>query len=53
MTHTAVLFDMDGVLVDSEPVINAAAIRALAEFGIRARPEDFLLFGYNLLQRHA
>ncbi len=38
---TAVLFDMDGVLVDSEPIINAAAIRALAEFGIQARPEDF------------
>ena len=33
---TAVLFDMDGVLVDSEPIINAAAIRALAEFGIEA-----------------
>ena len=32
---------MDGVLVDSEPIINAAAIRALAEFGIQARPEDF------------
>lgn len=39
--NTAVLFDMDGVLVDSEPIINAAAIRALAEFGIAARPEDF------------
>ena len=38
---TAVLFDMDGVLVDSEPIINAAAIRALAEFGVTARPEDF------------
>jgi beta-phosphoglucomutase len=37
----AVLFDMDGVLVDSEPIINAAAIRALAEFGITARPADF------------
>ncbi|MGD0896808.1 MAG: HAD-IA family hydrolase [Thermoguttaceae bacterium] len=44
MTHSAVLFDMDGVLVDSEPIINAAAIRALAEFGIQARPEDFLPF---------
>src|SRR5208283_5879542 len=40
----AVLFDMDGVLVDSEPIINAAAIRALAEFGIKARPEDFQPF---------
>ena len=39
--NTAVIFDMDGVLVDSEPIINAAAIRALAEFGIEARPEDF------------
>ena len=39
--HTAVIFDMDGVLVDSEPIINAAAIRALAEFGIQARPADF------------
>ncbi len=44
MTYAAVLFDMDGVLVDSEPIINAAAIRALAEFGIQARPEDFLPF---------
>jgi HAD superfamily hydrolase (TIGR01509 family) len=40
----AVIFDMDGVLVDSEPIINAAAIRALAEFGVSARPEDFLPF---------
>ena len=44
MRRSAVLFDMDGVLVDSEPIINAAAIRALAEFGIQARPEDFLPF---------
>ena len=41
MKTAAVLFDMDGVLVDSEPIINAAAIRALAEFGVTARPEDF------------
>jgi HAD superfamily hydrolase (TIGR01509 family) len=32
---------MDGVLVDSEPIIRAAAIRALADFGIAAQPEDF------------
>jgi HAD superfamily hydrolase (TIGR01509 family) len=37
----AVLFDMDGVLVDTEPLICAAAIRGLAEFGIEAQPEDF------------
>ena len=41
---TAVLFDMDGVLVDSEPVINAAAIAGLAEYGIQAVPEDFQPF---------
>ena len=44
MTCAAVLFDMDGVLVDSEPIICAAAMRALAEFGVRARPEDFVPF---------
>ena len=40
----AILFDMDGVLVDSEHIINAAAIRALAEFGVQAKPEDFAPF---------
>jgi len=40
----SVLFDMDGVLVDSEPVINAAAIAGLAEFGVHSRPEDFIPF---------
>lgn len=35
---------MDGVLVDSEPIIRAAAIRALAEFGVTARDEDFAPF---------
>jgi HAD superfamily hydrolase (TIGR01509 family) len=44
MTCAAVLFDMDCVLVDSEPIICAAAMRALAEFGVRARPEDFVPF---------
>jgi HAD superfamily hydrolase (TIGR01509 family) len=37
----AVVFDMDGVLTDSEPVINAAAIRGLEEYGISPCPEDF------------
>ena len=40
----AIIFDMDGVLVDSEPVIAAAAIRGLAEFGVVAQPEDFVPF---------
>ncbi len=35
---------MDGVLVDSEPVIEASAIRALKEYGVDARPEDFRPF---------
>lgn len=37
----AVLFDMDGVLVNSEPVITEAAIRALREFGVTAANADF------------
>lgn len=39
-----VLFDMDGVLADSEPLINAAAIAMFKERGLRARPTDFLPF---------
>ena len=35
---------MDGVLVDSEPVIEAAALAGLAEFGVSAKPEDFTPF---------
>lgn len=44
MEPFAVLFDMDGVLVDSEPVIEAAARAGLQEFGVHARPEDFIPF---------
>ncbi len=41
----AVLFDMDGVLVDSEPFIAEAAIAMLAErYGVLASREDFLPF---------
>lgn len=40
----AVLFDMDGVLIDSEELILNAAIAALREFGIEALPEDFTEF---------
>jgi len=41
---TGIIFDMDGVLVDSEPVIEAAARAGLREYGVDARPEDFLPF---------
>ena len=44
MDFAGILFDMDGVLVDSEPVITEAAIRALREFGVSAREEDFKPF---------
>ena len=40
----AVIFDMDGVLTDSEPLINAAAIAMFGEQGLRVRPEDFRPF---------
>jgi HAD superfamily hydrolase (TIGR01509 family) len=40
----AVLFDMDGVLVNSEPVILAAAMACLAEYGLQPKPEDFVPF---------
>ncbi len=40
----AVLFDMDGVLVDSEEFIREAAVRMFREKGYRVRPEDFIPF---------
>jgi beta-phosphoglucomutase len=40
----AIIFDMDGVLVDSEPFILEAATRMFAERGLVVKPEDFLPF---------
>lgn len=40
----AVIFDMDGVLTDSEPLINAAAIAMFREKGLVVQPDDFLPF---------
>ena len=39
-----VIFDVDGVLLDSEPVITAASVQALKEYGIQADPGDFRQF---------
>jgi beta-phosphoglucomutase len=40
----AVIFDMDGVLVDSEPLINAAAVAMFRENGLAVQSDDFLPF---------
>ena len=40
----AVIFDMDGVLTDSEPLINAAAVEMFREKGLIVQPDDFLPF---------
>jgi beta-phosphoglucomutase-like phosphatase (HAD superfamily) len=37
---TAVIFDCDGTLVDSEPLARAAWERALAPFGYAPTPAD-------------
>jgi HAD superfamily hydrolase (TIGR01509 family) len=40
----AVLFDMDGVLVDSEEITRQAAVMMFSEKGHRVQPEDFIPF---------
>ncbi len=40
----AVLFDMDGVLVDSEKIMLKSAIIALKKWGVNAKPDDFTPF---------
>ena len=40
----AIIFDMDGVLADSEKLINAAAVAMFRERGLAVKPEDFLPF---------
>ena len=44
MKYKAILFDMDGVLIESEFLMRHSAIQALADYGITARHEDFLPF---------
>jgi HAD superfamily hydrolase (TIGR01509 family) len=43
-TIRSVIFDMDGVLTNSEPLINAAAIQMFREQGLTVQPDDFLPF---------
>lgn len=44
MKYKAILFDMDGVLIESEYLMRSSAIQALADFGIQAHHEDFFEF---------
>lgn len=44
MKPAAVIFDMDGVLTDSEPLINEAAVAMFRERGVAVAPDDFLPF---------
>ena len=51
MKYEAVLFDMDGVLIDSEELMCKSGILALRDYGVNAVPEDFIPFvgrGENL-----
>jgi HAD superfamily hydrolase (TIGR01509 family) len=43
-TIRSAIFDMDGVLTDSEPLINAAAIEMFREKGLHVRSQDFQPF---------
>ena len=44
MYYKAILFDMDGVLIESEFLMRHSSILALAEYGIEAKHEDFVEF---------
>jgi len=42
--YEAILFDMDGVLIDSEELMARSGVLGLKDFGIDAKPEDFIPF---------
>ena len=44
MRYKAILFDMDGVLIDSETLMAKTGVLALRQYGIEAKTEDFAEF---------
>ena len=44
MAWKAVLFDMDGVLIDSEEYMAKTGVRALKKYGINEKESDFAEF---------
>ena len=44
MRYRAILFDMDGVLIESEALTAKVAVQTLREFGIEAKETDFAQF---------
>ena len=42
--NTAIIFDMDGVIIDTEPLYTKAEIRLFSEYGVEIPPEDWSLF---------
>ena len=42
--NTAIIFDMDGVIIDTEPLYTKAEVRLFSEYGVEIPPEDWPLF---------
>ena len=38
--NTAIIFDMDGVIIDTEPLYTKAEVRLFSEYGVEIPPED-------------
>ena len=44
----AIIFDLDGVIINSEPIHFKASQKALRDFGIKITLEDYLQFGVSM-----